>query len=129
MENRIFAVIILTIVCGTAYLIWRTISRFLQIYQLAQDGMETNGRVIRQYKQWIKMPRSSGYYLDYTYIDRTGIPHEGQSMVQHELWKAHPDGSPIAISYSKSKPEISLPRVLVEQARALVAKKKDRANF
>jgi len=124
METKIAAVIMLSLVCGIAYLAWLAITRFLQIYQLAQDGIETNGRVVRQYKQWLKMPRSSGYYLDYTYIDRTGIPHEGKSMVQHELWKAHPDGSPIAVTYSKNKPEISLPRVLVEQARAMVAKKR-----
>ncbi len=124
MENSIVAVIILSFACGIVYLIWRTITRFLQIYQLAQDGIETNGRIVRQHKQWIKMPRSSGYYLDYTYIDRTGISHEGNSMVDCELWKAHPDGSPFAVTYSKSKPEISLPRVLVDKARALVAKKR-----
>jgi len=124
MENRIVTVIILSFACGIAYLLWRTISHFLQIYQLTQDGIETNGRIVHQYKQWIKMPRSSGYYLDYTYIDRTGISHEGKSMVDYELWKAHPDGSPLAVTYSKSKPEISLPRILVDKARALVAKKR-----
>jgi hypothetical protein len=124
MENRIVAVIILTIVCGAAYFIWRTVSRFLQIYQLAQDGIETNGRIIRQYKHWLKMPQSSGYYLDYTYIDRTGISHECKSMVHYDLWKAHPDGSPIAVTYSKSKPEISLPRILMEQARAAMTNRK-----
>ena len=124
MENRIVVLIFLTISCAIAYVLWRTITYFLQIHQLTQDGIETNGRVIRQYKHSVKMPLSSGYYLEYTYIDRTGINHECKSMVHHELWKAHPDGSPIAISYSKSKPEISLPRDLLKQARAMFERKK-----
>jgi hypothetical protein len=123
MENRIFSVIILTISCGIAYFLWLKISHFMQIYKVAQDGIDTNGRVISQRKHRIKMPMSSGYYLDYTYIDRTGIAHECKSMVPYDLWKNHPDGSPIAVTYSKSMPEASLPRVLVEQARAIVAKK------
>lgn len=129
MENRIIAVIVLSISCTIAYLLWLKISRFLQIYKVAQDGIDANGRVIRQYKHWIKIPMTSGYYLHYSYLDRTGITHECKSMVPADLWKTHPDGSPIAITYSKDMPETSLPRVLVEQARALLAKKKDRANF
>jgi len=129
MEQRIFPVIFLTIACGIAWVIWLAISRALQVHQLMQDGTETNGRVLLQYEHWIKMPMTSGYYLHYSYIDRTGITHECKRMVPHELWTAHPDGNPIAVIYSKSKPEISLPRALMEKARAMVGKKKDRANF
>lgn len=124
MGMEIATAIILAITGSIAYALRLAINRVLQIHQLMKDGIDTNSRGIHQYKRMLKGPLSSGHYLHYPYIDRTGIGHEYKSAINFEFWKAHPDGSPIAITYSKSKPEISVPRVQMEQAQAAVANRK-----
>ena len=108
-----------------ALAIWLVVTRGLQLKQLVEDGIDADGKVLRQFKRNPKKASlSTDFFLRYSYRDRNGIEHEYKSNVNRDFWAAHPEGSAIAITYSKSKPQISAPRFLVEQAREALAKKK-----
>lgn len=108
-----------------ALVIWLVITRGLQLKQLLEDGIDTEGKVLRQFKHNPKTGSlSTDHFLRYSCRDRNGIEHEYKSRVNRDFWAAHPEGSAIAITYSKSKPEISAPRFLVDAARETMAKKK-----
>lgn len=115
----------LIVVAIIALVIWLVITRGLQLKQLLEDGIDTDGKVIRQFKRNPKKASlSTDFFLRYSYRDRNGIEHEYKSNVNRDFWVAHPEGSAIAITYSKSKPEISAPRFLLDAAREAMAKKK-----
>lgn len=105
--------------------VWLVLTRGLQLKQLVEDGVDTDGEVVRQFKLNPKGgSQSTNYFLRYRYLDSTGLEHQYKSNVNRDYWAAHPEGSAIAITYSKSKPQISAPRFLVDQAREALAKKK-----
>lgn len=115
----------LIVIAIIALVIWLAVTRGLQLKQLLEDGMDTDGKVIRQFKRNPKKASlSTDFFLRYSYRDRNGIEHEYKSNVNRDFWAAHPEGSAIAITYSKSRPEISAPRFLVDAAREAMAKKK-----
>lgn len=117
--------ITLVLIAIAALVIWLVITRGLQMKQLLEDGIDIDGRVVRQFKHNPKTGSlSTNHFLRYSYSDRNGIEHEYKSSVNRDFWAAHPEGSAIAITYSKSKPEISAPRFLVDAAREAMAKKK-----
>lgn len=117
--------IALTAVGIIAIIIWLVLTRGLQLKQLVEDGVDIDGMVVRQFKLNPKSgSQSTNYFLRYRYRDSAGEEHEYKSNVNRDFWVAHPEGSAIAITYSKSKPGISAPRFLVEQAREALAKKK-----
>jgi hypothetical protein len=108
-----------------ALVVWLVITRGLQLKQLVEDGIDGSGTIVRQFKHNPKSgSQSTNYFLRYRYRDRNGIEHEYKSNVNRDYWAAHPEGSTIEITYSKSKPQVSAPRFLVEQAREAMAKKK-----
>jgi len=107
-----------------ALMVWLVVTRGLQLKQLVEDGVDIDGVVVRQFKHNPKGPASTNYYLRYRYTDSRGIEHEYKSNVNYDYWNAHPEGSAIAITCSASRPHISAPRYLVEQARAALSKKK-----
>lgn len=99
-------------------------TRGLQMKQLLEDGIDIEGKVVRQFKHNPKTGSlSTDYFLRYSYRDSAGREHEYKSNVNRDFWVAHPEGSAIAITYSKSKPAISAPRFLVNAARETMAKK------
>lgn len=108
-----------------ASVIWLVITRGMQLKQLVEDGVDIDGVIVRQFKLNPKGgSQSTNYFLRYRYRDSAGQEHEYKSNVNRDFWVAHPEGSTIAITYSRSKPKISAPRYLVEQAREALAKKK-----
>lgn len=117
-----FALIAVAII---GIILWLVLTRGLQLKQLVEDGVDIDGVVVRQFKLNPKSgSQSTNYFLRYRYRDNTGREHEYKSNVNRDLWVAHPEGSAIAITYAKSKPQISAPRFLVVQAREALAKKK-----
>lgn len=117
----IFALIAAAII---AIILWLVLTRGLQLKQLVEDGVDIDGTVVRQFKLNPKGgSQSTNYFLRYRYRDSAGQEHEYKSNVNRDYWVAHPEGSAIAITCSKSKPNISAPRYLVEQAREALAKK------
>lgn len=117
--------IITLVLIGTfALAAWLVITRGRQIKQLLKDGIDIDGRVVRQFKRNPKKASlSTDYFLAYSYRDANGAEHEYKSNVDRDYWEAHPEGSAIAIAYSRSRPEISAPRFLVDHARSALAKK------
>lgn len=105
-----------------ALVIWLVVTRGLQLKQLVEDGVDIDGVVVRQFKRNPKGPASTNYYLRYRYSDSQGREHEYRSNVNYDYWVAHPEGSTIAITCSASRPHISAPRYLVEQAREALNK-------
>jgi hypothetical protein len=117
--------ITLIVIAIIALAAWLVINRGLQMKQLLDDGIDIDGRVLRQFKHNPKKASlSTDHFLRYSYRDSAGQEHEYKSNVNRDYWAAHPEGSAIAITYSKSKPEISAPRFLVDAARAAIKKKK-----
>lgn len=108
-----------------AIVIWLVVTRGLQLKQLVEDGVDIDGVVVRQFKLNPKGgSQSTNHFLRYRYRDSAGQEHEYKSNVSRDFWVAHPEGSTIAITCSRSRPQISAPRYLVEQAREALAKKK-----
>jgi hypothetical protein len=108
-----------------ALVIGLVVSRGLQMKQLLDDGIDIDGKVVSQFKHNPKTGSlSTDYFLRYSYRDNAGREYEYKSNVNRDFWAAHPEGSTIAITYSKSKPAISAPRFLVDVAREAMAKKK-----
>lgn len=107
-----------------AIAIWLVLTRGLQLKQLLEDGVDGEGTVIRQFKHNPQSgSQSTNFFLRYRYRDDSGVEHQYKSNVSREFWAEHPEGSNIAIVYSRSKPQISAPRFLVEQARGAFAEK------
>lgn len=120
-------VITIVLVLGgiIAIVIWLVVTRGLQLKQLVEDGVDRDGVVIRQFKLNPKSgSQSTNFFLRYRYRDHKGTEHEYKSNVSRDYWVAHPEGSAIAIVHSRSKPQISAPKYLVEQAREALANKK-----
>ena len=118
-----FIVIAVVILGSAALVVWLVISRGFELKRLLEDGVEGEGAIVRQFKSLPRGPQSTtNYFLRYRYRDGRGLEHEYKFKAVREFWEAHPEGSAIAIFYSKSKPSVSAPRFLVEQARAAMKK-------
>jgi hypothetical protein len=98
---------------------WRVARRGVELRRLVDDGVEVAGRVVEITRFVGKTGgTSSNLYLRYEYVDARGITHRHRSLVSTEFAAAHPEGSPIALVYSRSRPAVSSPRELVERSRA-----------
>jgi hypothetical protein len=126
MEIIAIAIVVIGII---ALVMWLLVTRGLQLKQLLEDGVDIDGVVVRQFKHNPKGPQSTDYFLRYRYRDSQGGEHEYKSNVNYDYWTAHPEGSAIAITYSVSRPHISAPHYLVEQARTAMSKKKADARL
>lgn len=101
------------------YFIYRIIRRGNELKQLVRDGVETTGTVTRQLRFGASRPQ---LYVRYEYRDGGGGLHTHKSNVPPEFWDAHPEGSPISIVYSRSRPALSAPLPVVEKAREALRK-------
>lgn len=90
-----------------------TIRRGFDFKQLLIDGVPANGVVARKLRF-----RSNRFILRYAYRDDTGRVHTHKSHVTREVWDAHEEGGAITVVYSRSRPEISAPKYLVDRLRA-----------
>lgn len=100
--------ITLVIITIAGLAVWLMITRGLQLKQLVEYGIDTEGRVVRQFRRNPeKTPLSTDFFLRYAYRDRNGIEHEHESNVKRDFWTAHPEGSAVMITHSKSRPSIS----------------------
>ncbi|WP_111266226.1 DUF3592 domain-containing protein [Marilutibacter maris] len=90
--------------------------RGLQMRRLLAEGVETEGRVIEQVSHTARTYQAQKR-IRYEYIDASGKHHRHLSLVSDETWDAHPRGTRIAVVYARSRPSVSAPLALVEQAR------------
>lgn len=93
-------------------------SRGGQLRRLLTDGVATTGEVVGR----VDFGRR-GRYLRYAYHDASGRRHEHRALVSESVWEAHPEGTAIPVVYAASRPSVSAPRWLVEQARAALARR------
>jgi len=112
-------VLIGLVIAGFVAGIWLVLHRELQLKQLVGDGVDVKGIVIRQSGG----QHTSPYYLRYRYRDGKGREHEHKVQVLQTFWVNHPEGSRIAVVYSKSKPSISGIKYQVEQKRQALTKR------
>ena len=111
-------VLIGLVMAGFGAGIWLVVHRELQLRQLVDDGVDVKGIVVRQSGGGHANP----YYIRYRYLDGRGQEREHKTQVMHDFWVNHPEGSLIAVVYSKSKPSISGVKYQVEQKRKALAK-------
>lgn len=107
------------VIAGVGFGIWLVARRELQLTQLVDDGVDGEGIVVRQSGGGHANP----YYIRYRYRDGRGQDHEHKVEVVQDFWANHPEGSPIALVYSKCKPSISAVSYQVEQKREALAKR------
>lgn len=116
------AIVVVSII---AFAIGLVVSRGLEMKRLVEDGIDIDGIVVRQFSHHTRGSQSSSHFLRYRYRDARGGEYTHKSNVTRDFWVAHPEGSAIAITYSKSRPQVSAPRYLVEQARTALQPKKE----
>jgi hypothetical protein len=112
-------VLIGLVIAGFGAGIWLVVHRESHLKQLVHDGVDVQGVVVRQSGGGHANP----YYIRYRYRDGRGQEREHKIEVIQEFWVNHPEGSRIAVVYSKSKPSISGVRYQVEQKRKALAKR------
>jgi len=106
-----------------AFAVWRVARRGLELRRLVDDGVEVEGRVVEITRFVGKAGgTSASLYLRYEYVDSRGVTHRHRSLVSTEFAASHPEGSPIALVCSRSRPAVSSPRALVEQSRAALGR-------
>lgn len=92
------------------------IRRGFQVKLLVEDGIDATGTVVR--KVTFRSGKGSrSHRIKYEYFDDLGRRHEHRSMVTKTFYDSFNEGSPIPVVYSRSKPQVSAPKELVEQAR------------
>ena len=107
------------VIAGFGAGFWLVVHRERQLKRLAQDGVDVKGIVVRQSGG----EHANPYYIRYRYRDGRGEEREHKIAVTQEFWVNHPEGSRIAVVYSKSKPSISGVKYQVEQKRQALAKR------
>lgn len=122
MMELVTAIVVVSII---AFAVGLIVSRGLEMKRLVEDGTDIDGIVVRQFSHHTRGSQSSSHFLRYRYRDAKGREHAHKSNVTRDFWAAHPEGSAIAITYSKSRPQVSAPRHLVEQARTALQSRKD----
>jgi hypothetical protein len=110
-------VLIGLVIAGFGAGIWLVVHRDRQLKQLVDDGVDVEGIVVRQSGGGHANP----YYIRYRYRDGRGQAREHKIEVSQDFWANHPNGSSIAVIYSKSKPSISGVKYQVEQKRKALA--------
>lgn len=88
------------------------VRRGLQFKQLLLDGVPAKGVVAKKIRF-----RGRHLTLRYAYRDDAGRVHANKSLVTDDVWNAHEEGGSIDVVYSRSQPEISAPKYLVDRTR------------
>jgi uncharacterized protein DUF3592 len=112
--------LIAVVIAGFAAGIWLVVHRERQLRQLADDGVDVKGTVVRQSGG----EHANPCYIRYRYRDNRGQEREHKVQVLRDFWANHPEGSFIAVVYSKSKPSISGVKYQVDQKRKALAKRR-----
>jgi hypothetical protein len=112
-------VLIGLVVAGVVAGIWLVLHRERQLEQLVDDGVDAKGIVVRQSGGQHTDP----CYLRYRYRDGRGQEREHKTQVSRDFWANHPNGSVIAVIYSRSRPSISGVKYQVEEKRRALAKR------
>jgi hypothetical protein len=107
------------VIVGFSAGIWLVVHREQQLKQLVRDGVDVQGIVVRQSGGGHANP----YYIRYRYRDGRGQEREHKTQVRQDFWVNHPNGSVIAVVYSKSRPSISAVKYQVEQKRKSLTKR------
>jgi hypothetical protein len=107
------------VIAGFVAAFWLVLHRDRQLKQLVIDGVDVNGIVVRQSGG----EHANPHYIRYRYRDGNGREHEHKVQVNQEFWINHPEGDPIAVVHSKSKPSISGIKYQVEEKRKALAKR------
>src|SRR5688572_3026253 len=81
--------------------------------ELRQYGIEVTGIVVE--KRQTRSSRNRSTWIRYEYVDQFGKTHRSRrNIVTPDAWDAHGEGGPIAVIYSQRRPNISLPKYLME---------------
>lgn len=84
--------------------------------ELQQFGIEVTGTVTE--KRRVQRRGAVSTHIRYEYVDQFGKRHRSRrNLVTPEAWESHTEGGPIAIIYSQRRPEISLPKYLLNLPR------------
>ena len=108
------AVFAFVTLAAVVFFVYRIVKRGNELKQIVADGIATTGTVTRGLRYGASRPQ---LYLRYEYRDGHGALHTQKSNVNRDFFDAHPEGSPIAIVYSASKPHLAAPEELIEKAR------------
>jgi len=109
----------LVVAALVALMVAQIVRRGLVMKQLLADGVDAEANVLA--RQRFHRQGSTLHYLRYEYRDAAGTVYQHRSAVSAETWQAHPEGSSFAIVHSRSRPQQSMPRSLVDQARKALA--------
>jgi hypothetical protein len=112
-------VLIGLVVAGFGAGIWLVVHRERQLRRLVDAGVDVKGIVVRQSGG----EHANPYYIRYRYRDGSGEEREHKIAVTQEFWVNHPEGSLIAVVYSRSRPWVSRVKYQVEQKRKELAKR------
>jgi len=104
------------IVAFVAYFIYVVVRRGFEIRQLLTDGVDTSGTVVTK-RRHRSSKSGTTHQLIYEYHDPLGRAHKHASLVTREVFDGYEEGRPIDVMCSASRPEVSAPKSLVEQAR------------
>lgn len=98
------------------------IRRGVQMKRLVNDGIETTGTVVRKLSFTHQIGRGVRR-IRYQYEDRSGRTYSHKSVVTEDVYRGCEVGDPLPIVYSRSKPQISAPKYVVDQSRAALEKR------
>ena len=110
------ALVPVLIVAVVAYFIYVVVHRGFEFKQLLTDGVETSGTVVTK-RRHRSSRAGTTHQLIYQYHDPLGRAHKHASLVTLDVYHAYEEGRPIEVICSASRPEVSAPKYLVEQAR------------
>ncbi len=92
--------------------------------RLVQDGVETTGVVEEKLAFGGGAGTRKAKHLRYAYKDASGREHRFRSQVTEGRFDEFEVGDPIAIVYSRARPQVSAPKWLIDEAKAALAKRK-----
>lgn len=112
------ALVVLAFAAGIFFIIKRAADFTL----LAKDGEDTQGRVVQKSTH---KPRKSSrrYYIKYEYQGLDGKTYSHQSLVTNSVFDSVEENGKIDIAVSRSKPSVSAPKYLVDEAKRAVNNK------
>jgi len=115
-ELILFVVIALALVIGM--IVWRG----RQFGALARDGVEVTATVVSKFRTNPGGPGSRGHRIAFTYRGPDGQEYRRAASITRSQWLALEEGHPLPVILLPSKPGISAPAWLVEEARAALRK-------
>lgn len=115
-ELVLFIVIALALVIGM--IVWRG----RQFGALARDGVEATATVVSKFRTQAGGPGSRGHRIAFTYRGPDGQEYRRAASMTRSQWLALEEGGPLPIVLLPSRPGISAPAWLVEEARTALRK-------